>query len=246
MDGFSPLHVPADDGFQALDLGQRDDGFEALGPWGSRTPEPQAAPDPDEADEDPEGVSQAFPALTSPEPAPEPVDLEALAQEAFDEAYARGLAEGQAKAKQLAGEVEDLLLQLQGLRAEFFNRSVRDVADSIMHIAATVVRRELSFDSRGVEDLVVAVLDEAAQGDEVVIRLAPEDDRAMKEAYPRLLEALGRDGTFRVELDGSLHPGGAVIETSYGSIDASIETQLAAFELSVTAWADGEVEPGDE
>ena len=112
--------------------------------------------------------------------------------------------------------------------------------------ASAVVRRELSFDSSSVEDLVVTILEDTAQGDEVVIRLAPEDNRAMKEAYPRLLEALGRDGTFRVELDGSLHPGGALIETTYGSIDGSVRTQLAAFEESVQAWAEGEVELGDE
>ncbi len=245
MDGFSPLHSRLDDGFLALDLGGRDDGFEALGPWdrGVEAP-PPAPPVVEELSSDPAAASQPAPAVDEPEP--EPVDIEALAQAAYEEAFARGLADGERKAQQLAGEVEDLLLQLQGLRAEYFNRSVRDVAHSIMHIATTLVRRELSFDSRGVEDLVLAVLSDAAHGDEVVIRLAPEDDRAMKDAYPRLLEALGRDGTFRVELDGSMYPGGAVIETSYGSIDASVETQLASFAEGIAAWADGEVELGDE
>ena len=246
MDGFSPLHVPSADGFEALDLG-RDDGFEPMGPW-DRTPDAAEPDAPSEApQQDPELVSQAFPAVTLPEPPePEPVDLDALAKAAYQEAFAEGLGDGQRKAEQLAGEVEDLLLQLQGLRAEFFNRSVRDVAESIMHIAGTLVRRELSFDSTSVEALVVGILEDTVQGDEVVIRLAPEDNRGMKEAYPRLLEALGRDGTFRVELDGSLHPGGALIETSYGSIDASVRTQLAAFEESITAWADGEIEIADE
>lgn len=246
MDGFAPLHEPADDGFQALDLGGCDDGFEPLGPWGRRGAELESPAAPPAQDQDPETVSQAFPAVTLPEPEPEPVDLDALAKAAYQEAFAEGLADGQRKAEQLAGEVEDLLLQLQGLRAEFFNRSVRDVADAIMHIAGAIVRRELSFDSSSVETLVISILEDTAHGDEVLIRLAPEDNRGMKEAYPRLLEALGRDGTFRVELDGSLHPGGALIETTYGSVDASVRTQLAAFEESVQAWAEGEVEVGDE
>ncbi len=246
MSGFSPLHISSEEGFQPLDLGGTEDGFEPLGPWGEGTAAPGSSAPAEVADSDPQAASQALPPVEPPEPEPEPVDLEALAKAAYEEAYAEGLAGGQRKAQQLAGEVEDLLLQLQGLRAEFFNRCVRDVAESIMHIASAVVRRELSFDSSSVEDLVVTILEDTAQGDEVVIRLAPEDNRAMKEAYPRLLEALGRDGTFRVELDGSLHPGGALIETTYGSIDGSVRTQLAAFEESVQAWAEGEVELGDE
>jgi flagellar biosynthesis/type III secretory pathway protein FliH len=246
MDGFSPLHIPGDDGFQAWDLEGSGDGFEALGPWGVRSD--VEVPVPPSEEPDLAVVSAVFPAVTAPEPTPEvkDVDVEAFTKAAYDEAFAQGLADGQRKAQELAGEVEDLLLQLQGMRAEFFNQSVRDVTDSILHIARSVVRRELSFDSRGVEDLVIAILEDTAQGDEVVIRLAPEDDRAMKEAYPRLLEALGRDGTFRVELDGALHPGGAIVETSYGSIDGSVETQMAAFAESVEAWAEGEVDLVDE
>ncbi len=249
MDGFSPLHEKTEDGFQPLDLGGADDGFEAIGPWGGRSkPEVELSPAQDSApEEDPQAVSQVFPAVTAPT---EEVDLDEVTrvalEQGYEEGFAKGLADGQRKAQQLAGEVEDLLLQLQGLRAEFFNRSVRDVADAILHISNSVVRRELSFDSSGVEQLVIDVLEDATQGDDVVIRLAPEDDRAMKDAYPSLLEALGRDGTFRVELDGSLLAGGAVIETAYGSIDASVRTQLAAFGESVQAWAEGQVEIGDE
>lgn len=248
MEGFAPLLQHAEDGFQEWDLGGGDgDGFEAIGPWGRPSEEAvRPGPVPVEDEPSPEVVSAVFPAVVAPDPAPDPAELEELRRAAYEEAYAEGLADGKRKALELAGEVEDLLLQLQGLRAEFFNRSVRDVASTITEIANSVVRRELSFDSSGVENLVVSVLEDTVQGDEVVIRLAPEDDRAMKEAYPRLLEVLGRDGAFRIELDGSMHPGGAVIDTSYGSIDAAVETQLAAFAEGIQVWADGEVDLGDE
>ncbi len=243
MADFQPLWGGQNGVFEAISPGRSSGGFEPIGPWASMpgrpAPEPEAQPDLDEA-----GEPTPPPVPTIDEP--EPVDLSAIEEAAYAEAYETGLAEGKAQATQLLASAEGLVLQLQGLRAEFFNRAVRDTADSILHIARQIVHNELNVSSEGVQDLVLSVLQEVTGDDDVVIRLAPGDDRAMRDAYPRLLESLGRDGTFRVELDGGLHPGGAVIETSYGRIDASVEAQFAAFAEGVEAWAQAEVEIGDE
>lgn len=245
MADFQPLWGNNPNAFEALDRGAGPTAFEAIGPWATQAAPPAPEPEPGlESVEFEPGTPAPPPPVAVEEP--EPVDLSAIQQAAHDEAFEQGLAEGKAQAAQMLASAEDLLLQLQGLRAEFFNRAVRDTADCILHIARQVVHAELGVSSEGVQDLVQQVLAEVTADDDVVIRLAPEDDRAMRDAYPRLLESLGRDGTFRVELDGGLHPGGAIIETSYGRIDASVEAQLAAFAEGIEAWAQAEVEIGDE
>ena len=93
------------------------------------------------------------------------------------------------------------------------------------------------MDSTGVEALVIDVLGHVQAQDELVIRVAPEDEQLLQSALPSLMERLGRDSTFRIQSDPELHPGGARIETQMGSIDASVETRFAAYADAVDAWA---------
>ena len=168
-------------------------------------------------------------------------DLEAALLKVREEAFALGLAEGREAARnEMDGKIarlESLANELDSVRREVFERCVSDVATAVTHIAQNVVQRELLVDSTGVEALIIDVLDHVQAQDELVIRVAPEDERLMQNALPKLMERLGRDSNFRIQSDSELHPGGARIETLMGSIDASVETRFAAFADTVDAWA---------
>ena len=55
------------------------------------------------------------------------------------------------------------------------------------------------------------------------------DAETIEEISPLSRDLIGRDAELRIEVDSRLLPGGAVVETSYGRIDASIEQQLGLF-----------------
>ena len=168
-------------------------------------------------------------------------ELDAAMLKAREEAFAQGLAEGREAAR---AEMEAKIARLEALantldsgRREVFERCASDVATAVTHIAQNVVQRELLVDSTGVEALVIDVLGHVQAQDELVIRVAPEDEQLLQSALPSLMERLGRDSTFRIQSDPDLHPGGARIETQMGSIDASVETRFAAYADAVDAWA---------
>lgn len=168
-------------------------------------------------------------------------ELDAAMRKAREEAFAQGLAEGREAAR---AEMDAKIARLEALantldsgRREVFDRCASDVATAVTHIAQNVVQRELLVDSTGVEALVIDVLGHVQAQDELVIRVAPEDEQLLQNALPSLMERLGRDSTFRIQSDPELHPGGARIETQMGSIDASVETRFAAYADAVDAWA---------
>jgi len=171
-------------------------------------------------------------------------DDEALSQvraEYFEAGRQEGLAQGRAE---IQAEVDRILALGAGfttLREEVFSRSVKDVADAAIHIATQVVRRELAIDSGSVEQLVLAALEHVRGSDELVIRLSPVDHQALGELAPKLFDRLGRDASFRIEVSPDLEPGGVVVQTDYGRIDASVEAQVKAFAESAEAWAREEV-----
>ncbi len=195
-------------------------------------------------------VPEAAPVEVDEAPAPEPEPVQEEAEDvgqlmAREQGFAlgreQGLAAAEAAVADKVGELQALVEELTGLRARLFRQSVQDLGQAIMHISERVVGRELAVDSSGVERLVIEVLGHVQSDDEVVIRIAPENERQMRNAAPSVLEHLGRDATFRIEVDQTQQPGGIRVETQLGSIDASVETRFRAFEESVRAWVTEEL-----
>ena len=112
-------------------------------------------------------------------------------------------------------------------------------------VAEQVIRRELSVSSGDIEGLIRNILSDVQGDDDFVLRVSEADAETIEEISPTLRDLIGRDAELRIEVDSRLLPGGAVVETSYGRIDASIEQQLEAFSSSVETWVSSEVEAND-
>jgi flagellar assembly protein FliH len=194
-----------------------------------------------EAEDEELGLEDATP--SEPEIDPAIRAIEAAAQKAGFDA---GMMRGKAVIAERLKEVEDILAQVEGLRAEFFARAVHDVGRTVTRVAEQVIRRELSVSSGDIEGLVRGILSDVQSDDNFVIRVSADDAEILREVQPSLLELVGRDAALRIEVDSRLLSGGALIETSFGKIDASIEQQLEAFEAGVEAWVTTEVEASDD
>jgi flagellar assembly protein FliH len=255
MAGFQPLWQSEKARFTEMDLGA-EDGFEPMGQWPRLavipetdvaeatddervpTPEPQPAPRTSEPGAQVEPASELDEASD--------IALLQLREDAFEVGRREGLEAAEAEVAAQVGRVQDLVQQLDGLRAELLTRSVEDLAATVMHVSRKIVGRELAVDSAGVEELVRSILKDVRGDDEIVVRVAEDDARLMRESYPELMELVGRDAELHMEIDSRLEPGGAIVETRHGTIDASIEARFGAFEEAVGGWVRHEVEAIDD
>jgi len=247
---FTPLWSAPDAGFRPMDQ-VAPDGFEPLAQWADAIqPDPVAPAAPPQ----PRPVSEpgaAAPEQPEPEAAEEPIEasdvaLLKLREEAFEAGRREGLEAAQAEIASRLARVDDLARQLDGLRDELFSRSIQDLSSAVVHISRRIVARELAVSSDGVEELVRSILADVKADDEVIVRLAEPDANLMREAYPALLELVGRDGELHLEIDPRLQPGGAIVETRHGSIDASVSARFAAYEQTIEAWVRHELEAIDD
>jgi flagellar assembly protein FliH len=62
--------------------------------------------------------------------------------------------------------------------------------------------------------------------DRIKIRLNPLDHERMSKLTPALIAGFEGIRSIALEADEAIGPGGAVIETAFGEIDATIEQQL--------------------
>lgn len=139
-----------------------------------------------------------------------------------DEEKARGHAEGLAEAEAEAAERRLLLAFEITDHLEAFEETAID-------LVLVGVRKVLgSFDDRAlVGRIVAAALAVVRDQRQVALRVCPAELEGVREQLDGMLSAY--PGIRRVDLvaDGRLKPGGCILESELGIVDASLEVQLA-------------------
>jgi flagellar assembly protein FliH len=153
--------------------------------------------------------------------------LEQAQQEGYDAGFAQGIAEGRAE---LAGAVA----ALQAAAAELTAR--RDALCDVVEPAA------ISLALAGAEQIVGAALEirpelvlETTRGalrrlvdrDRVTILVHPDDLERTRTQAADLAEELGGIGVLDVQAERRIAPGGVIVQTPEGDVDARLDTRLA-------------------
>jgi flagellar biosynthesis/type III secretory pathway protein FliH len=164
-------------------------------------------------------------------------DAKAALEQQLRHAYEAGVSEGEAnarkrfddRARQLAAQSADAISQLAGIRGQALAGARSDVVRLSLEIARRVLHRELAADPDALSALVGAALEKLGTRDPYKVRAHPEQLPLIRR---RLAEMHGPAG---VELtpDPSLPEGGIVFESPQGSLDASLQTQLAEIERAL-------------
>jgi flagellar assembly protein FliH len=165
-------------------------------------------------------------------------ELEAQIQQQVRLAFESGLREGEAAARQkLEGQVRELTQQLAGAvadvvasRDEALRRAEEDIVRLSMEIARRIMHREVSVDPSALGGLIRAALEKLSAQQVHRVRIHPDQEAVMR----MCLEEIGRSTDIEVVADPAQPRGGAVFESSRGSLDASVDTQLREIERGLT------------
>lgn len=167
-------------------------------------------------------------------------ELEDLEQRTYEEAYAKGMAEGRAQG--LAAAEREMRPQLQQLQAriERFDTIINSMArplqeldpeveDQLLQLALTIgrhlVRRELRIDPSQVIAIIretVALLPASAR--DVRVHLHPEDAAVVRE---KLATPTG-ERAWTIAEDPVMGRGGCRVTTETAQIDARLETRIGS------------------
>lgn len=165
-------------------------------------------------------------------------ELEAQIQQQVRLAFESGLREGEAAARQkLESQARELTQQLASAvadvvssREDAIRRAEADIVRLSMEIARRIMHRELSVDPSALGGLIRAALEKLAGQQVHRVRVHPDQESVMRVC----LEEIGRGADIEVVADPAQARGGAVFESSRGSLDASVDTQLREIERGLT------------
>ncbi len=156
--------------------------------------------------------------------------IEAAVKHAYERGHAEGFRKGcETREKELAATAESLkklLLEVENIRRSILERGEAKVLKLIVAVARKVIRREVAMD----RDVILGVLREAVKNvldrDRIKIRLNPRDHERVSRLTPGLIAGFEGIRSITLETDEGIGAGGAVIETAFGEIDATLEQQL--------------------
>jgi len=173
-------------------------------------------------------------ANSRPSPEWEASPEEGLPEREAQAAYERGLAEGKAAGHQeMFSQVEALtkklartIEELTGLRQRFRHEAEEDVVALALATARRILHRELTVDPQALLGVVKAALKKMELSEVQRVRVNREDEPIIRQS----LEQMGLPHRVEVIADAALERGAAILESNRGTLDASIDTQLAEIE----------------
>ena len=156
--------------------------------------------------------------------------LQGEAQEAKEQGYREGYEQGtQAAEEQYAGkldEAEFLYRKAVDDRRQYLFDSEPLIVDMACAVAKKIMNREVTIDREWVLDVVRAALEEIHDAGKIEVRVHPDDFELVQANRNGLRKEVPGQTELLVLPDRVVEPGGCVVQTAYGNIDARIDTQL--------------------
>ncbi len=112
-------------------------------------------------------------------------------------------------------------------KEELYKKISDGVLDISVEIARKIVNTEISTNKEILLNIINKVLIDSAKGENrITIKVKSEDVEYVKQHLPEILSNTQFEAKIIVISDDNIQQGGAVIETTNGIIDATIETQV--------------------
>jgi flagellar assembly protein FliH len=139
-----------------------------------------------------------------------------------EEGLRRGREEAAAEVQKAFDQMARTLQDLAVLKRTLRQQAEQELIKLSLAVARRILYRELSTDPASIEGIVHAALQKLQQREVSRVRVCPAAFSAVRAA----LDRIGSRAAIEVIADPGLATGAILFETSFGELDASIETQL--------------------
>lgn len=160
--------------------------------------------------------------------------LKEIQEKAYEEAYSLGLEEGTKKGHQEAQQevsqrLQDLNVLLEKfaqIKVDILQRNEIQIVDFVYFLASKLAYREIQKDEQRIIPVLRHAMETLQKDENMVIKISTHDLSQideLKKISSQEFEFLNR---VKFEPLETIEPGGCIIETNYGLIDATIEERV--------------------
>lgn len=183
-------------------------------------------------------------------------EAEQIKKEAYDEGFDRGQEEGKSIGHEEGfqngyeegkKESEVLIEEANSIKREYLEEKERvlnsiegDVIELVLNIAKKVLNQKINEDDEAIIDLVLKGLESLNSRENIRIRVSKEDFEKVEESKESILSKVSLIENLQVDIDSNLEKGDCIIESSKGSVDVGIDTQIKNVEEELKSLLDSE------
>jgi flagellar assembly protein FliH len=144
-------------------------------------------------------------------------------ERALAEARARGRREGRAEVEEALARARALADGLAGAHRRALEQASETILEVATEVAVRILGQALSARPETLAQMVASAIERLAGSGDVTVRVHPDDIALLAPQHARL-EAAAK-GAVRVVADERVD-GGCIVESTFGSVDARLSTQL--------------------
>lgn len=175
-------------------------------------------------------------------------EADELRRRAIDRGYREGLELASQQYCQSIDQLQELTNALREERETFFAGIESQVVKLSVEIAEKILRHELESNPETVLQIVKLALLQLTDRDSIALRVSPQDAELIKQHREEIRDAAGGIRQIEIIEDRRVDRGGCVAESSSGSLDARIGSQLSEVTraLMEATGDDRDTDPGSE
>jgi len=153
-----------------------------------------------------------------------------LEKEAYEKGFVQGekngLELGQKKVEAILQQLKNLICEIERQRTELYKRYEKEMVQLVLGITQKILQQEVQLREEVVANTLQAAFQYVVDQKKLIVHLHPSDYKFLL-AHPELrpFAAEESQGVKMVE-DPSISRGGCLLETSFGVIDATLDSQF--------------------
>lgn len=154
------------------------------------------------------------------------VSTQEIGRNSYQKGYEEGSQKERKKVVEMMAILEKIVKDLQVKKEAMLNEMKGKIVEIAIATAKKIIKKEIEEDSETVVRVVKEALKQIKQAQKITIKVNPQDWMKLKEVQPELLSSSLGEASVYIEKDEAIAPGGSLLETDKGIIDARIERQI--------------------
>jgi len=146
--------------------------------------------------------------------------------EGWEAGRSEGYRQGLAEAEELKQQAVQVMAEANAYREQTIMGMEREIVDLALAIAGRVIHKQVEADPELVTAVARQALRQVVGGKSVFLRVHPQQVELLQEKAAELSSMLPGGTTLQVVADPGIQPGGVMVESDEGWVDATLSSQL--------------------
>jgi len=153
-----------------------------------------------------------------------------IEREAYEKGFAQGEKDGQESGQRrlevVIKQINALLTQIENQKRTLFQRFEQDLVEFTFCVIKKILQRESRLTAGVIKDTLSAALKKTEENRRIILHVNPVDYKYLLAHPDQLPWVLNDRERVKILEDESITPGGGLLETELGVIDATLEGQF--------------------